>query len=586
MKKLLLWTLLLASTATAMASTKGAQQDYVYVENGVLYLPSGAEMSLWGVNLQPPLSWEYNSRMRHVGTQLSFEALRELTDESLDELQRMDVDIVRCHLTPADYTSAEGELVETIYLEMLDYMIAACKQRGIYVYITLLNHMGNAYIKESMLNKTDHKEWIISPSIVAKSKTYIEQLLNRKNKFTGKSYCEESAICMWEIINEPRYYKYDEFKESPYAEIYTKWLAESGASDTPEKYFEFRSEKVLGYIDGIYDLIRSTGARQPIVWNCNWHKMVVDCQDVFDVIAQSKVEVVSFCNYPGQSECKVPYWDNPVDHTERDFTQFFKNGHGKYEWYGWALSEPFASKAKVVYEFETFFNSSSYLYSQMARFMRSMGAQAACMWTYCMPDYAPYITGSHNLSEVCTPTKAAGFVVANQIFKSTERYAPYSMANSSEDVTPNYIISRMRDLAAFASDQIFAYSNSIDSEDLQDALQHTPKRILGRGSSKFASSNSEGRYMIEMGEKELHLYVEPNVRYLREHWQQCSYKDGVAVDVRYDEPCQMSLSIEGWQEDGDYTIQRVEGKKRKKYAKVQSLSSLSLKPGEYIINKN
>ncbi|MFR9524009.1 MAG: cellulase family glycosylhydrolase [Rikenellaceae bacterium] len=551
MKKLLIWALLLASTATAIASTNGGQNDYVYVENGVLYLPSGKEMKLWGVNLQTPLSWEYNSRLRHVGTPFTAEALRELTDESLDELQRMDVDVVRCHLTPADFTTAKGELVETLYLDMLDYMIAACKERGIYLYITFLNHMGNAYIKESMLNKTDHKEWIISPSIVEKSKTYIEQLLNRKNRYTGGRYKEESAICMWEIINEPRYYKYDEFKASPYAEIYTKWLTESGASDTLEKYFEFRSEKVLGYIDGIYDLIRSTGARQPIVWNCNWHRMVVDCQDVFDVIAQSKVEVVSFCNYPGQNECKDPYWDNPLDHTERDFAQFFRNGHNKYEWYGWALSEPFASKAKVVYEFETFFNSSSYLYSQMARFMRSMGAQAACMWTYCMPNYAPY-----------------------------------SMANPSEDEGAGYIISHSRDLAAFASDQIFAYSNSTDAEDLQGALQHTPKRILGRGNSKFAASNSEGRYMIQVMGKELRIYVEPNVRYLREHWQRCSYKDGVAVDVLYDDPCQMSLSIEGWQEDGHYTIQRVEGKKRKKYAKVQSLSSLSLKPGEYVINKN
>ena len=38
-----------------------AQNKYVYLEKGRLYHPNGEELALWGVNLQPMLSWEYNS---------------------------------------------------------------------------------------------------------------------------------------------------------------------------------------------------------------------------------------------------------------------------------------------------------------------------------------------------------------------------------------------------------------------------------------------------------------------------------------------------------------------------------------------
>ena len=38
--------------------TPPATGDYVSVQNGKIYAPDGGELSLWGVNFQPCLSWE------------------------------------------------------------------------------------------------------------------------------------------------------------------------------------------------------------------------------------------------------------------------------------------------------------------------------------------------------------------------------------------------------------------------------------------------------------------------------------------------------------------------------------------------
>ena len=64
-----------------------AQNEYVYLEKGRLYHPNGEELALWGVNLQPMLSWEYNSMMKKAGIPKDARVWKKMTYKSLDELQ-------------------------------------------------------------------------------------------------------------------------------------------------------------------------------------------------------------------------------------------------------------------------------------------------------------------------------------------------------------------------------------------------------------------------------------------------------------------------------------------------------------------
>ena len=199
-----------------------AQNKYVYVENGTLYHPDGRELSLWGLNLQPCLSWEWNSLLKRVGVPWNANEWTRITEVSLDEMELMKCQVVRCHLTPADFTDAEGNLVQTIYLDMLDYMVAESKKRGMYLYLAFINHMNNWAIENSFINGPDREMWIQDEDIVGHSMNYITQLLNRTNPYTDQTYSADTAFAVWEIINEPGYYSYEGIQSTKYNSVFTQ----------------------------------------------------------------------------------------------------------------------------------------------------------------------------------------------------------------------------------------------------------------------------------------------------------------------------------------------------------------------------
>ncbi|MFR6635497.1 MAG: hypothetical protein ACLUQ6_13115 [Alistipes onderdonkii] len=134
----------------------------------------------------------------------------------------------------------------------------------------------------------------------------------------------------------------------------------------------------------------------------------------------SKAEAVACCNYPGQDLVPQNYWSNPKDLTSPGLFGLVQPVFRRREWLR-VDDAPRIRRArqKTVYEFETFFNQSAYLYPIQAQYFRALGVRCASMWTYTMQEYAPYHCGSHFLSLTCTPKKAASFIVAGEIYKST-----------------------------------------------------------------------------------------------------------------------------------------------------------------------
>lgn len=466
------------------------QHKQVYVENGRLYHPNGKELALWGVNLQPNLSWEYNTLMKPLGIPWDANEWKRITDESLNELELMHCQVLRCHITPADFTDDKGNLVETIYLDLLDYMVAKAAERGIYSSFSFINHMGNWAIKNSFMNQGDKKKWITDPVIVTASKNYITQLLNRTNPYTKVEYKADTAITVWEMINEPEY----------------------------NAYSETRKDVVLEYINSMYDVIRKTGDEHPIVWNCNWHRMINGNEDVFKAIAESKVEVVSFCNYPGQDLLKQPYYDNPEDLTNRNFSSWLKDCYQKRDWYGWTKDVAFKDKAKIVYEFETFYNQSAALYPAQAKLFRSLGVQQATMWHYSMPAYAKYNSGSHFLNLKCTPRKAASFIVASEIFSNVPLYDPYDTNSTTEMVTDSYMFSYGKDLSIYSSADKYYYSNSVSDGDYPKASPNV-KHIIGYSNSPLVNYNGTGLYHVDILNGQTEIVIQPDAKWIREPWQ-------------------------------------------------------------------
>lgn len=585
------------ATATVSSGTKEAidASEFVYAKEGRLYFANGDELSLWGVNLQPCLSWEYNSLFKLVGLPETAEMLKQATDDALDEIEKMRCDVIRAHLVPSDFCDKDGNLVETIYLDLLDYMVAEAANRGMYVYLSFLNpHMSYdidvedpslhspAVVPDTFINDFERRDLVFDSEFTAKSQNYVTQLLNRINPYSGKSYKNTPEIALWEIVNEPIYYSYQELKDTRHYEAFKNWAKENDLQDNEESFFKFRYDRTLDYIDTMYDTIRATGAVQPIVWNCNWHRFIRGRSDVFDAIAKSKVEVVSFCNYPGQSILKQPYTKNPEDLSRHDFASFLRDSYTQKDWYDWALTPEFMKKAKVVYEFETFYNYSSYLYPAQAEFFRAMGVQSATMWHYSMPAYAHYRNGSHHLSLTSTPGKAMAYAIAGETFRNTPLYHDYNIESPTEKVGENVMYSYTNDVSLYSDADNYLNAGPI-ADDQLPRPHDSVKRITGLGSSPLVDYSGTGIYSVEVSASSISLFIEPNATHLKPLWGKDFLKE-VVTELDYATAHPLELKLANWTA-GNSILYRIENGEKTRISFIDGKMKFEASPGGYLIER-
>lgn len=489
--------------------------------NGVLLYPDGSEVALWGVNFQTALSWEYNGRLKKCAVPLEVEALKKITDCNLDQLVRMRSNMIRMHLLPSDFTDKAGNVCGSIFLDVLDYTIAACRARGIYVYLTLVNEMNSVYLKDSFMAGRDRREWITDPGLVDKTELYIRSMLTRRNRYTKVLYSEDPTIAVFEISNEPGYVDYTTLASdpmfAPWRKAFESWCRERGLADHLNlHYYAFRYESVRAYINRMCLAIRSTGATKPVVWNLNWPRMVQEHQDVFQAAADSTADAVSFCLYSGQHDVKQPYWMNPEDLSARNYLPFLDENYEEYHRLRWALSQQFAKKAKLVYEYETFFNQSSYLYPVMARLFRSLGVQAANMWTYSLSPAAEYMSGSHLLNLYCTPRKAVSFTIAGELFAGTPRYTPFNMIGKEGRILGPCAVSFTNDVSLFQTGDIYLQSRTTAWQPIPPNLK--VRHVIACGSSPQVTYEGTGAYSVDIGSTAVEIEINPDSEFVLPHW--------------------------------------------------------------------
>jgi hypothetical protein len=596
--RLLLMFLLVASCFTACRQTeeqvkKGA---FIYVEDGKLYHPDGREVAMWGVNLQPCLSWEYESLFALAGVPLDAAHLKKATDMALDEVQKMNCDVIRCHLTPSDFTDDKGALVETIYLDLLDYMVAEAAHRNMFVNLSLINIMSfdlpyedpwaftHPTVENSFLVDVDRKSFLFDKAIVEASKNFTSELLERTNPYLNTKYKDTPAIATLEVINEPLYFSYEEIKQEPYYSDYSAWLEEHELSDSEENYSVYRQQLVLNYINDFYDVIRATGDVHPVVWNCNWHRMISRHRDVFRAIAASKVEVVSFCNYQGQHIPKRPYTLNPMDLTGYDFSEPLKKAYTETDWYGWVMTPEFMKKARMVYEFEIFYNQSGYLYPAQADLFRALGVQMATMWHYSMPGYAHLRNGSHMLSLTCTPRKAASFAVAGEVFRSLPMFHAYDTASTTEKLTEEIMYSYEQNLSIYSSADSYMYSGEVSPANKPGPVSGV-RRILGYESSPLVSYAGSGIYTLEISGDEIRISIEPDAVRIKPLWGK-DFLAGPVTRLDYRVNHTMELHLDGWEARGCELFRAQGDQWMEQEFEDESRLAFIAGPGNYLIRKN
>ena len=536
----------------------------IAAKDGRLFYSDGSEVNLFGVNFQPMLSWEHGARMHNQGVLIPLKAqdLKQVADSSFDEIQLLGAEIIRIHLHPADFTDAKGNLVQTIWLDMLDYTISQAQNRGIYIYLTLLNHLDHdgtqfPYDRKSFAAKYTRDQWMLHHEAISATRLYISQLLNRRNPYNGQLYKSHAALAVLELINEPAYHQFE------------KWQLDN-RDGTRDQFDQWMCTNTKGYIDQFVSLLRTEGITQPVVWNCGWARLIAENQAAFRGISESNVDAVSFCLYPGQSDLKVPFWENPENLSDRNYLPYIEQCSDNEDWLGWLRSDAFKGKAKLVYEYETFCNQSAYLYPAMAEFYRSVGAQIATQWTYGLTAYVEYLGGSHVFNLKTTPRKAASFMVAKQQFKDVPTTYSYESRSS-----------------AVLHDGHLIYSGWSDNDDWSLSVlgkdRKSPLTLTGVGNSPFVNYEGSGLYSIESSENGgLRLTILPDVEFIRPHWKEVhNGKPVVKLDSTNTHLFELSLP--------DFVdtcwIYRKEGWRWKFIESVNGGVRFDAQPGEYLIEK-
>lgn len=551
--------------------------EFCHVVNGVIYTPEGTELSLLGVNFQTPLSWEAN-RLSKVGINKIAEELNAVTDNNIDDVAAMGATLLRCHLTPADFTDEKGNLVETAYLDALDYLIFRAGQKGLYVSFAFLNHMGQSGPGKAWAGK-GAETWIHDPEVVACTRNYVSQLVNRVNKYSGVTYGETKNIAWWELINEPDMYTYEEISSTQYFDAYTQWLKDNGKSDSASSYASYRTSLALDYIDSMVELLARNGDGHAVCWGLNWHRYRKTNSDIFDAAAQSKANIVAFCNYPGQDLVSSDYWNNSYDFTDRSFASWFNENFNSVNGYGWALTEQFGAKAKIAYEFETFFNQSAYLYPTQAVYFKSLGAQAGTMWTYTFNEIAEYFGGSHFLNLKCTPSKAASFKIASLILRKEKRLNGIKIADEMNGSV--WAISKSHDAAVYSDGEYFCNSGPVTEEWNPLPPNGHEKHIMGCGSSPAASWGGTGVYMIDVEGKEIRIKIMPDVEVVGDRFTSPSYTSKV-TELRTGCEHELTVNLIDWN-GKDLELYEVTHGGNTYIRDIKGIKDLPLIPGEYLV---
>ena len=530
--------------------------DVCRVEDGVLLSPEGEPLSLWGVNFQTPLSWEA-SRLARAGVPVTSEGLNAVTDRNLDDVIRMEADFLRCHLTPADFTDGEGNLVDSPYLDALDYLVSEAGKRGLSLCFAFLNHMRKDGPGALWAGKGD-KTWLLDSAVIACTRNYISQLLVHPNKYDGTLYRDARQIAYWELVNEPLMYSREEMQDTPYFPAYQNWLRDRGLEDGEDSFSRFREETVRSYIGETTAVIRAAGDRHPVCWGLNWHRFRRQNADIFRGAATSEAELVAFCNYPGQDSVAQDYSHLRYDFTDRGFSEWFGKYASLADGYAWTLEKDFSDKAVVVYEFETFFNQSAWMYPCQALYFKSLRAQAATMWTYTFAEIAEKFGGSHYLNLRTTPGKAASFIVARHLFESRKPGTPVTIEDEMKG--DGWAISRSHNAAVYSDGEWYCHSGETASGWSGVEPAPTVRHIRGLGSSSLVEYVGTGLYFIDVLSDSLRIEIMPDVRIVGDVFSKPDFQT-VVTELDEDAVHPFKIRLPAWKD----TL------------------SLSLKPGKYTI---
>ena len=401
---------------------------------------------------------------------------KRMIDEDMAQFARMGWDGLRLTFW-GDWEASDsaGNLIANDHLDLLDYLIARAKERGIYMLFSPIQLYGSNW-PDALDDTTPpgfgrhygKARMGTDPKALAAQVNYLRQILNHVNPYTHLALKDEPSIIFIELVNEPWHHPED-------------------------------LQGSVNYINALTDAVRSTGCRKLIFYNVS--------QDfrIADAIRRSEAQGITFGWYPTGLNAGHELEGNYLRGTDV---------------YPDMLRPELARLPRIVYEFDSPDLRTGTMYPAIARTFRAVGTQFAAMFAYDMLGTASRNLGwqTHYLNLVYTPKKAMSAIIAAEAMRRLPRmkdYGPYPQNTRFGD----FHISYEGDLGELVARDAFMYTSTTTAKPPDPAgLQ----RVAGHGSSPIVSYEGTGIYFLDK--------VRPGV------WRLEVYPDAVPVRDPFEAP--------------------------------------------------
>jgi hypothetical protein len=455
-----------------LAPAAQAQNRAVYLdqEGVVRWRDTRAEVALFGANYVITGASDYRAAGYVHGDR------KRMIDEDMAQFARMGWDGLRLTFW-GDWESSDsaGNLIANDHLDLLDYLVARARERGIYMLFSPIQLYSSTW-PDALEDTTPPgfgrrfgKGRMGTDSAALQAQVnYLRQILNHVNPYTRVALKDEPSIIFIELVNEPWHHP----------------------EDLPGS---------IHYINSLTDAVRSTGCQKLIFYNVS--------QDfrISDAIRRSKAQGITFGWYPTGLNAGHELQGNYLRGTDA-FPDM--------------LRPELARLPRIVYEFDSPDLRTGTMYPAMARTFRAVGAQFAAMFAYDMQATASRNLGwqTHFLSMAYTARKSMSAIIAAEAMRRLPRlrdYGPYPRNTRFGD----FHISYNGDLGELVARDAFMYtSNTTAKPPDPPAL----RRVYGHGSSSTVTYGGTGLYFLDR--------VRPGV------WRLELYPDAVPIRDPFELP--------------------------------------------------
>jgi len=198
-------------TVDLPASIRADRAVFLDSTGVVRWRDDGTEISLFGATYVVTTASDYRAAgYVHADR-------KQMIDEDMAQFARMEWDGIRLTFW-GDWEASDsaGNLIANDHLDLLDYLIARARERGIYMLFSPIQLYGSnwpdAIADTSAPGFGRHfgkGPMGTDPKAIAAQVNYLRQIVNHVNPYTGVALKDEPAILFVELVNEPWHHPED-----------------------------------------------------------------------------------------------------------------------------------------------------------------------------------------------------------------------------------------------------------------------------------------------------------------------------------------------------------------------------------------